>query len=155
MLIHQVSSYVQRIRRFEALQGHFLIALFFWRSVMKILIWAITGILALSGTLLVAVMAATVGWLSDNMAGGTDWVKQLGQVPVPAWLSSLVSPAWVEWLTTVSAGIINAVTTGLPWLAPMLGWIAPALWAVWLVVLIGLLAIASGLHYAVGRKTTQ
>ena len=122
---------------------------------MKILIWAITAVVAIMGTLLIAVMAFTVGWLSDNMAGSTDWVKQLGQVPVPAWLSSLLSPAMVEWVSTASVGVLSAVATGLPWLAPMLGWIVPALWVVWLIVLICLLVLASGLHYAVGRRRNQ
>jgi hypothetical protein len=119
---------------------------------MKILIWAITTMIALLGTLLVAVMAFTVGWLSDNMAAGADWVKQLAQVPVPAWLSLFLDPAMVEWVRTASVGVITAAATGLPWLAPMLGWVVPALWVVWLIVLICLLALAGGLHYAVGRR---
>jgi hypothetical protein len=119
---------------------------------MKILIWVITTVVALLGTLLVAVMAFTVGWLSDNMATGADWVKQLTQVPVPAWLSLFLDPAMVEWVRTASVGVITAVATGLPWLAPMLGWVVPVLWVVWLIVLICLLALAVGLHYAVGRR---
>jgi hypothetical protein len=118
---------------------------------MKILIWAITAVIALLGSLLVAVMAFTVGWLSDNMAGGPDWVKQLAQVPVPAWLSLFLDPAMVEWVRTASAGMISAVATGLPWLAPMLGWVVPALWVIWLIVLICLVGLASVLHYLVGR----
>jgi hypothetical protein len=122
---------------------------------MKILIWAITAVVALLGTLLVAVMAFTVGWLSDNMAGSADWVKQLTQVPVPAWLSLFLDPAMVEWVRTASVGVITAVATGLPWLAPMLGWVVPVLWVVWLIVLICLLALAVGLHYAVGRRRSD
>jgi hypothetical protein len=118
---------------------------------MKILIWVITILMAFLGTLLVAVMAFTVGWLSDNMAGSADWLKQISQVPVPGWLSIFLEPAMVEWVRTASAGVISAVATGLPWLAPMLGWLVPALWAVWLIVLICLIALASGLHYLVGR----
>jgi hypothetical protein len=118
---------------------------------MKILIWSITALVAILGTLLVAVMGFTVGWLSDNMAGGADWVKQLGQVPVPAWLSLVLGPAMLEWVHTASVGAISAVATGLTWVAPMLGWVVP----VWLIVLIGLVVIASGLHYAVGRKRSQ
>jgi hypothetical protein len=119
---------------------------------MKILIWSITTIIALLGTLLVAVMAFTVDWLSDNMAGGSDWVKQLAQVPVPAWLSSFLDPAMLDWVRTASVGVITAIATGLPWLAPMLGWIAPVLWVGWAIVLIVILLIAVGLHYAVGHK---
>jgi hypothetical protein len=119
---------------------------------MKIVIWAVTVVIALLGTLLVAVMAFTVGWLSDNMAGSADWVKQLAQVPVPAWLSLFLDPAMVEWVRTASAGVITAVASSLPWLAPMLGWVVPVLWVVWLIVLICLLALAGGLHYAVGRR---
>jgi hypothetical protein len=125
--------------------------LFFWSGAMKILIWTITAVIALLGSLLVAVMAFTVGWLSDNMAGGADWVKKLAQVPVPAWLSLLLDPAMVSWVRTASAGMISAVATGLPWLAPMLGWVVPALWVIWLIVLICLVGLASVLHYLVGR----
>jgi hypothetical protein len=127
----------------------------FWSTAMKILIWVITALIALLGTLLVAVMAFTVGWLSDNMAGGSDWVKQLAQVPVPAWLSSFLDPAMLDWVRTASVGALSAVATGLPWLAPMLGWVAPVLWVVWAIVLIAILLIASGLHYAAGRRGTR
>jgi hypothetical protein len=119
---------------------------------MKILIWAITTVVALLGTLLVAVMAFTVGWLSDNMAGGADWVKQLTQVPVPAWLANFLDPAMLEWVHSATLSAIGAVAAGLPWLAPMLGWIAPALWVVWVIVLLCLIGLASGLHYVAGRR---
>ncbi len=122
---------------------------------MKFLIWGVTALVALAGTLLVAVMASAVGWLGDNMAGGADWVKQLTQVPVPAWLSLYLEPAMMEWVRAASVGALGAVATGLPWLAPMLGWVAPALWVVWLIVLVCLLALASGLHYAVGRRRSR
>jgi hypothetical protein len=122
---------------------------------MKILIWSTTALVALLGTLLVAVMGFALGWLSDNMAGGADWVKQIGQVPVPAWLSLFLGPAMLEWVHTASVGAISAVATGLPWLAPVLGWVVPAMWVVWLIVLICLLVLASGLHYAVGRRRSH
>lgn len=119
---------------------------------MKILIWIITALVAMLGTLLVAVMAFTIGWLSDNMAGGADWVNQLAQVPVPAWLSLYLDPAMMALVRTASVGVITSVATGLPWLAPMLGWVAPVLWVMWLIVLVGLLVLAGGLHYVVGRR---
>jgi hypothetical protein len=122
---------------------------------MKFLIWGVTALVALVGTLLVAVMASAAGWLGDNMAGGADWVKQLAQVPVPAWLSLHLEPAMLEWVRAASVGVLGAVATGLPWLAPMLGWLAPALWVVWLLVLVCALALAGGLHYAVGRRRSQ
>jgi hypothetical protein len=119
---------------------------------MKILIWTITTVVALLGTLLVAVMAFTMGWLSDNMAGGADWVKQLAQVPAPAWLSLFLDPATVEWLRSASTQVITAVAAGLPWLAPLLGWVGPVLWVVWFVILICIIGLAMGLHYALGRR---
>lgn len=119
---------------------------------MKIFIWTMTAIVALLGTLLVAVMAFAAGWLSDNMAGGAGWATQLAQVPVPAWLSLLLDPAMVEWVRAASTSVLSAVATGLPWLAPMLGWVVPMLWVLWLIVLIFVLAVATGLHFAVGRK---
>jgi uncharacterized membrane protein len=128
---------------------------FYGSLFMKILIWAITAVVALLGTVLVAVMASAVGWLGDNMAGGADWVKQLAQVPVPVWLSSFLDPAMVEWVRTASVGVISAVAAGLPWLAPLLAWVAPVLWVIWLILLICLMGLAGGLHYAVGRRRSQ
>jgi hypothetical protein len=127
----------------------------FWSLSMKILIWAIAAVAALLGTLLVAVTASAVGWLGDNMAGGADWVKQLALMPVPAWLSLFLDPAMVEWVHSATLGAISAVATGLPWLAPMLGWVVPVLWVVWLIILICIIGLASGLHYAVGRRRSQ
>ncbi len=119
---------------------------------MKILIWSLTAVVTLLGTLLVIVLAFAVGWLSDNMGGGADWVKQLSQLPVPAWLSVFLDPAAMEWVRVAGATAMQSVATGLPWVAPMIGWMVPALWVVWIIVLICLIGVACGLHYLVGRK---
>lgn len=119
---------------------------------MKILIWTVTVVLALLGTVLLALLAFTVGWVSDNMVTGADWIERLSQLPVPGWLSLFLDPAAAEWVRGALAAGMGALATGLPWVAPVLGWLVPVMWVIWAMVLVGLIALASGLHYAVGRK---
>jgi hypothetical protein len=119
---------------------------------MKILIWSVTVVLAVLGTGLLALLAFTVGWVSDNMATGANWIERLSQLPVPGWLSLFLDPAAAEWVRSVLAAGMGAMAAGLPWLAPVLGWLVPVMWVIWAIVLVGLVAVASGLHYAVGRK---
>lgn len=119
---------------------------------MKILIWAITAIIALMGTVALLLLGSGIGWMVDNMASGADWVKQIALWPTPAWLSPWFDAAAMESIRAAMASGLQTFATGLPWLAPMLGWLVPVMWVLWVLILICLIALALGLHYVVGRS---
>ena len=119
---------------------------------MKILLWVVVLIAAMLCTLLAVLFASVVGWLSTHMAGSADVISQAAQWPLPAWLAAFFSPALLEPMRTAVVVVIDALATGIPWVAPLLGWLVPVVWIVWALVVLGLIAVGSGVHYAIGRK---
>jgi hypothetical protein len=119
---------------------------------MKILLWTIMGIAAMLCTILAVLFASAIGWLANHMAGSADLINQAAQWPVPAWLAAFFNPALLEPVRTAVVAVINTVATGLPWVAPMLVWLVPVVWVVWALVMLCLIALTSGVHYAIARK---
>jgi hypothetical protein len=119
---------------------------------MKILLWTVTGIAAMLCTLLAVLFASAIGWLASHMAGSADLINQAAQWPVPAWLAAFFNPALLEPVRTAVVAVIGAVATGVPWVAPMLTWLVPVVWVVWALLMFGLIALAGGVHYAIGRR---
>jgi hypothetical protein len=119
---------------------------------MKILLWTVTGIAAMLCTLLAVLFASAIGWLATHMAGSADLINQAAQWPVPAWLAAFFNPALLEPVRAAVVGVMDAVATGLPWVAPMLTWLVPVVWVVWVLLMFGLIALAGGVHYAIGRR---
>ena len=118
---------------------------------MKFLIWTGTGLVALLWTLAIAVMASLANWLAGSTDQAVGGLQAIGQWPMPAWLSLWVDPAWLEPIKGMMAWALDLLTVASPWLTPVLGWLAPLLWFVWAVVMLLLLAIASGGHLLTGK----
>lgn len=113
---------------------------------MKFLIWMGTGLVALLWTVTIAVMASLANWLAGSTDQAVGGLQAISQWPMPAWLSVWVDPAWLEPIKAMMVWALDLLTVATPWLAPVLGWLAPLLWFVWAVVMLLLLAIASGGH---------
>lgn len=118
---------------------------------MKFLIWAGTGLVALLWTLTIAVMASLANWLAGSTDQAVSGLQTISQWPMPAWLSLWVDPTWLDPIKAMMAWGLDLLTVATPWLAPVLGWLAPLLWFVWAVVMLLLLAIASSGHLLVGK----
>lgn len=118
---------------------------------MKFLIWASTGLVALLWTLMIAVMASLANWLAGSTTEAVGGLQTISQWPMPAWLSLWVDPVWLEPLKAMMAWVLDLLTVASPWLAPVLGWVAPLLWFIWAVVMLLMLAIASGGHVLLGK----
>jgi len=118
---------------------------------MKFLIWAGTGFVALLWTLTIAVMAFLANWLAGSTDQAVGGLQTISQWPMPAWLSLWVDPAWLEPIKAMMAWALDLLPVASPWLAPVLGWVAPLLWLVWAVVMLLLLAIASSGHLLLGK----
>lgn len=120
---------------------------------MKILIWAVTGVLLLMWTGLIAVTTAVVTWVSGM---STDPAKRsveaIGNMPLPEWVTIWMPPGVLESVKASTTGVVESTMAGLTWLTPMLGWINPVLWVVWGLIAVMGLAIAVVLHMLVGRN---
>jgi hypothetical protein len=121
-------------------------------TTVKILIWAVTGLIAVFGTLMVLLLTSAIGWLADNTAGAVDLAGRAAQWPVPPWLSAWADPATLEWLRQAITSALQALESATPWLSFMLGWVGPVIWVLWAMVLLGMFALAGGGHYLLHRK---
>lgn len=118
---------------------------------MKFLLWSVTGLIALLGTLAVALMAGAAGWLADNAAVPAAWAGQMAQWPVPPWLALWVDPVMLEWLRSALPIALEWLAATLPGAGPLLQWVAPVLWISWAVLLLCLLTVAGVAHVAIGQ----
>lgn len=118
---------------------------------MKTLVWVATAVLALIWTITAAVVASLTGWLAENAGDTASWTGQISQWPVPEWLALWVRPELLDGLRSATTSMIGWGSASLPALGSMLQWVAPAVWVVWALGIVCLLALAGGAHYAAGR----
>ncbi len=118
---------------------------------MKLLMWAGTGLVAFLWTLLIAIMASLANWLAGSTDQAVGGLQTMSQWPVPTWLAVWVDPALLESIKAMTVWGMDLLITATPWLAPLLGWVAPLLWVTWALVMMLLLAIAVGGHLLVGK----
>ena len=118
---------------------------------MRVLIWAVTALVALCATAMVALLASASDWLVGHADEAARGLQTVTEWPVPAWVALWVDPALVEPLRAMVTWVVDVVVLGLPWLQPLLGWIAPLLWVFWGLGMLTLLSLAALAHWAVGR----
>ena len=121
---------------------------------MKIVIWLLAATLLATGTVLVGVAAWAADWLAGTgeliTRGAVTAADAIASLELPRWMAWL-DPAWVRPLQDLLAGGAVALGVAAPWLGPLLGWVAPALWIAWLVVGALVVALAAVLHHLAGR----
>lgn len=118
---------------------------------MKLLIWAITGLVAVFWTLMVAISASLANWLAGSTDQAVVGLQAISQWPVPAWVALWIDPVLLEPIKAMMVWGMNLLVTATPWLTPLLSWLAPLLWVVWAVVMLMLLVVAFAGHFLVGK----
>jgi hypothetical protein len=120
---------------------------------MKLLIWGVTGFLAMLWTGAAAMLAAAVNWLAASSADpAIRGAQAMVQWPVPEWLAVWMPPGVIEPLKASISELLGSVVTATTWIAPMLGWLSPVIWVIWALVLALMLVLAGGAHLLVGRS---
>jgi len=119
---------------------------------MKLLIWALTGFLALLWTGAAAMLAAAVNWLASSAADpALRGAQGMAQWPVPEWIGVWMPAGVLDQLRLGITEMLDFLVTATSWIAPMLGWLPPVIWIVWGLVLALMLAMAGGAHLLAGR----
>lgn len=119
---------------------------------MKLLIWVVTGFLALLWTGAAAMLAAAVNWLAASSADpALRGAQAMAQWPVPEWLAVWMPTGVLEALRASITELLDVLVTATSWIAPLLGWLSPVVWIVWGLVLALMLALAGGAHLLAGR----
>ena len=120
---------------------------------MKVLIWAITGFLVFLWTAAAAMLAAGVNWLAASVSDtAIRNVPSPAQWPVPEWLAVWIPSGIIEQLKAGLVGPLASLVSSANWLAPALGWLPVAIWIVWGVVLVLMLALAAGAYLLLTRS---
>lgn len=121
---------------------------------MKLLIWVVTGFLALLWTGAAAMLAAAVNWLAaSSFDPAVLGAEAMAQWPVPEWLGVWMPAGALEPLQASISEMLSSVVTAASWIAPVLGWLSPLVWIVWGLVLALMLALAGGAHLLAGRSS--
>ena len=120
---------------------------------MKTAMWILSSLLALAWTGLAAVTAQVVGWAGQRLsASGTDNLGDAAAaLALPSWLGPWVDAAtWNAWVQAI-AGAAAWFERAFPALGNVVGWLVPAVWAMWGLGLVALLALTVVGHWALGR----
>ncbi|AEG93413.1 hypothetical protein [Ramlibacter tataouinensis] len=117
---------------------------------MRLLIWAVTVLVLLFGTLMVGLAAAAAGWLAGAGEQVAQSAQAAAQMPLPEWLA-WIDPALVPALRGLMQWSAGMLAGSAPWLGPLLGLVPPVLWTAWVVAAALILMLAVGLHLLAGR----
>jgi hypothetical protein len=109
---------------------------------MKILFASGTALLALLWTLFIAVSAALADWLAGQGGQLQGGMQALAQWPMPPWIGLWLDPALAEALRASVVWTVEALTAFMPWIMPLLEWVAPLLWVIWALGMAMLVALA-------------
>jgi hypothetical protein len=118
---------------------------------MKIAIALGSVLLALIWTGFIAVCAALADWIAGQGGQLQGGMQTLSQWPMPPWVALWVDPALAETIRASVIWSVEVITALMPWITPMLEWVAPLLWVIWAVGLLALVAIAALGLLIVGR----
>jgi hypothetical protein len=81
---------------------------------------------------------------------GAGVLQNMGQganVALPAWLGVWIPSVWLTPLSESAGVVLAGMVQVLPWLAALVGWLAPVIWVMWFIGMLFLLALAVGLHW--------
>lgn len=121
---------------------------------MKLLIWGVTGFLALLWTGAAAMMAAAVNWLAASSADpALQGAQAMIRSPLPEWLALWMPPGVIEPLMVGITGMLDSAIAATSWLVPMFGWLSPVIWVVWGLLMAMMLVLAGGVHLLAARST--
>lgn len=118
---------------------------------MKLLVWGVTVVVALVWSAVMALLATVSNWVAqsaDQVAGN---VKDLSALTLPPWVDVWLDPSWREALVAFATWSQEALAWVTPWIGPVLEWVAPLLWVVWGFGMLGLVLLAVGGHFLIGR----
>jgi hypothetical protein len=110
---------------------------------MKFVILIGTGLLALVWTAFIALSAALADWLANQGGQLQGGLLAVSQWPMPPWVALWTDPAVAETLRASVVWTLDLAAALMPWILPLLAWIAPVLWIIWGFGLLALLVLAS------------
>lgn len=109
---------------------------------MKIALALGTATLALLWTGFIALSAALADWLAGQGGQLQGGLQALAQWPLPPWIALWTDPAAAEAIRATIVWSVEMLAALMPWITPLLDWVAPLLWVVWAFGMVGLVVLA-------------
>jgi len=110
---------------------------------MKIAVALGSALLALAWTVLIAVCAALTDWIAAHGGQLQGGMQTMLQWPMPPWVALWVDPGVAEVFRATVIWLVEIITEVMPWILPLLEWVAPLLWVIWSVGILALVAAAA------------
>jgi hypothetical protein len=120
---------------------------------MKIALWSLFAVVALTWTGGAALLAQAVQWSAQGIAAGTGASLPAldAASAVPSWLAAWIDPASWQAALAALAQAWATLSGWLPALSTAVGWLEPAIWIVWGLGLSGMLVLTGVSAWLVGR----
>lgn len=123
------------------------------KTPMKIALWTVFALISAVWTGTVLVAAELTAWLATTMGSGQagDVISNVGQWPVPPWLSLWLDPAWVQSLQAPWVELLGWFGQSGQALGSVVSWLIPLMWVAWGGIMLILLVFALAGHFLLGK----
>lgn len=118
---------------------------------MKIALAIGTAFLALLWTGFIALAAALADWVAGHGGQLQGGLQGIAQWPLPPWIALWTDPATAEAVRAMIVWSVELLGAAMPWITPLLDWVAPLLWVIWGVGMVGLMGLAAVGWLLIGR----
>jgi len=120
---------------------------------MKLTLWILFTLLAALWTGTVLVCAELTRWLATAVTSSqtSDAINNVGQWPMPAWLSLWIDPTWIQELQATWVMVLGWLGQSGPALGGIVSWLIPLMWVVWGLIMLLMLASALVGHFLLGK----
>lgn len=110
---------------------------------MKALIWGIFILTVLVWTGFAALVAQALAWSSEQLSTGAPGTLEMAtnNVVIPAWAGPWLAPSEFAAVLMVVQEVLDNAAASIPFVASLLGWLAPLVWIIWALGLAALFAL--------------
>jgi hypothetical protein len=118
---------------------------------MKIALSIGTVLLALLWTGFIGISAALADWVAGQGGQLQGGLQTIAQWPIPPWIALWTDPATAEAVRATIVWSVEMLAVAMPWITPLLEWVAPLLWVIWFFGIVVLVVLAGLGLLLIGR----
>jgi hypothetical protein len=118
---------------------------------MKIALAIGTAFLALLWTGFIALSAALANWVAGQGVDLQGGLQTIAQWPLPPWIALWTDAGTAEAVRASIVWSVEMLGAVMPWITPLLDWVAPLLWVIWAFGMVALVVLAAVGLLLIGR----
>ena len=111
---------------------------------MKALIWVVFVLAILMWTGATVLVVNVLEWSAQQLSKGSPALLETAtsNIAIPIWMSPWLDPSsWATIFMSIQA-MLAGTASAFPFLGSMIGWLAPVVWIIWGLGVLGLVALA-------------